>query len=104
MTAEILQKCTDTDVEADNGEALVYAIAYHIGVYQNLTSHWDTEAMNVLYLTADSKQAIERRYLSPGSVNDIDRMMIVREADLYPTGENAKSLAPFVNEHREVMR
>ena len=104
ITAEKLLEATDVHADVDDDQETVFAVAHQQGVVQRDADKYEREAMNVLYLTADGEQAVERWYLGvgPDDFSDVDRAFVVDEADLEPTGINARCFSPIVQTHPEV--
>lgn len=94
MDAEKLNACRETRAcapgDAPDGRTAVYAVAHRQGVQQNHTTDDETEAMNVLYLTADGTHACERWYPreGPADFSNVDRAFGARDEDLSPVGPN----------------
>ena len=104
MTTEKLLEATDVHDDVGTSEAAVFAVAHQQGLVQLDADEYECEAMNVLYLTANGKQAVERWYLSDGpeDFSSVDRAFVVDEADLMPTGKHARRFAPITRRHPEV--
>ena len=103
MITEKLLEATDVHADVDDDQEAVFAVAHQQGVVQRDADEYEREAMNVLYLTADGEQAVERWYLGAGPEDflDVDRAFVVDETDLEPTDINARRFAPIVQTHPE---
>lgn len=104
MTEADLRACAQPNGPIAEDQRAVYAVARRTGVVYNAAAGREYEALNVLYLTADGEQAVERWYArtSPDALDAVDRAMAVDEAALTPAGEPARRFAPITQRHPEV--
>ena len=104
MTHQKLATARDQDVDVDDGQERVYAVAHLDGVVQRPADEYEVEARSVLYATEDGEQVCERWYLGADAdgFDAIDRMDVVAGDDLEPIGERARRYSPIVQKHPEV--